>query len=254
MSPNEAVMWRLLTWIFFGGMFLYYVIKNRSNKQLNFSRSNKFNKENIVEALIILSAEMLKGDRGNSKEKLKYMHQYFHNRFPESYYNFRETLSEAYKTPINVESVTTWFKENSFSHEYHLKILYFLCGLCIIDGRFSDAEIESLKRMAVHLRVTNSEIESVIAMYEAKEEEKRKEKWRQREQKNKHRSANIKQLSFKILELSESATPKEIKTAYRRLAKIHHPDKFYNASEEIKNIAKEKFILIQRAYDTLKSL
>lgn len=50
---------------------------------------------------------------------------------------------------------------------------------------------------------------------------------------------------YQILGLSSSATPEEIKKAYRRLAMQYHPDK--NPSED----AEEMFLDIQEAYDTL---
>ena len=52
---------------------------------------------------------------------------------------------------------------------------------------------------------------------------------------------------YKILEVEEDASEEEIKLAYRRLAKRYHPD--LNKSDPN---AKEKFIKLYEAYDTLK--
>jgi curved DNA-binding protein CbpA len=51
---------------------------------------------------------------------------------------------------------------------------------------------------------------------------------------------------YSILGLSRTATTAEIKTAYRRLVKLYHPDKNPNNPSAV-----EKFRLIQEAYDTL---
>ena len=51
---------------------------------------------------------------------------------------------------------------------------------------------------------------------------------------------------YKILEVEEDASEEEIKLAYRRLAKKYHPD--LNKSDPK---AKEKFIQLHEAYDTL---
>jgi curved DNA-binding protein CbpA len=51
---------------------------------------------------------------------------------------------------------------------------------------------------------------------------------------------------YSILGLSRNATTAEIKTAYRRLVKLYHPDKNPNNPSAV-----EKFRLIQDAYDTL---
>ncbi|MCD6067159.1 MAG: DnaJ-class molecular chaperone with C-terminal Zn finger domain [Bacteroidetes bacterium] len=51
---------------------------------------------------------------------------------------------------------------------------------------------------------------------------------------------------YSILGLTKNATNAEIKTAYRRLVKVYHPDKNPNNPGAV-----EKFRLIQEAYDTL---
>ena len=43
----------------------------------------------------------------------------------------------------------------------------------------------------------------------------------------------------------------EIKSSYRSLAKEYHPDKLTGMSDGIKNLAKEKFQLIQASYEYL---
>ena len=51
---------------------------------------------------------------------------------------------------------------------------------------------------------------------------------------------------YKILEVEEDASEEEIKLAYRRLAKKYHPDLNKNDPK-----AKDKFIKLHEAYDTL---
>ena len=53
---------------------------------------------------------------------------------------------------------------------------------------------------------------------------------------------------YKILEIQEDASEEEIKLAYRRLAKKYHPD--LNKTDPK---AKEKFIELHNAYDTLNN-
>ena len=51
---------------------------------------------------------------------------------------------------------------------------------------------------------------------------------------------------YKILEVEEDASEEEIKLSYRRLAKKYHPD-----LNRIDPKAKDKFIELHEAYDTL---
>lgn len=59
-------------------------------------------------------------------------------------------------------------------------------------------------------------------------------------------------LSCEILGISEHASMNEIKKAYRTLVKIHHPDRFMNESMEQQDLAEERFIKVQKAYELLE--
>ncbi len=52
---------------------------------------------------------------------------------------------------------------------------------------------------------------------------------------------------YEVLGVTKESTPDEIKRAYRKLAKVHHPD----VSEEPKEVAEEKFKEISEAYEVL---
>ncbi|NRB74813.1 MAG: TerB family tellurite resistance protein [Verrucomicrobiales bacterium] len=55
------------------------------------------------------------------------------------------------------------------------------------------------------------------------------------------------------LGLKEGATREEIKAAYKRLAKVHHPDQFHGLDEEIIEAASLSFRRIRQAYEYLVS-
>lgn len=57
---------------------------------------------------------------------------------------------------------------------------------------------------------------------------------------------------YKILGLSPDATWKEIQTAYKERIKKYHPDKLNHLGEEFADLANEKFLEIQQAYESLK--
>ena len=56
---------------------------------------------------------------------------------------------------------------------------------------------------------------------------------------------------YEILEISETATPEEIKKSYRKLALKWHPDKWMSKSPEEKETANKKIQEINKAYEIL---
>lgn len=58
---------------------------------------------------------------------------------------------------------------------------------------------------------------------------------------------------YDVLEVSSSASPEEIKSAYRRLAQEIHPDKLPHATAFWKKQAEEKFKEVQEAYSVLSN-
>ena len=58
---------------------------------------------------------------------------------------------------------------------------------------------------------------------------------------------------YKILGVSRNASPEEIKSAYRKQAQRYHPDRVSHLGEELQQLAKQKFLEIQKAYEILSS-
>ena len=57
---------------------------------------------------------------------------------------------------------------------------------------------------------------------------------------------------YKTLGVDKKASRAEIKKAYKKLAKKHHPDKVQNLGDVYVKAAKEKFSKIQAAYENIK--
>jgi uncharacterized membrane protein YkvA (DUF1232 family) len=56
---------------------------------------------------------------------------------------------------------------------------------------------------------------------------------------------------YEILGVRPDASKKEIIAAYKEAVKKYHPDKVSHLGDEFSSLAKEKFIEIRKAYDTL---
>ena len=58
---------------------------------------------------------------------------------------------------------------------------------------------------------------------------------------------------YKILEISKNSTDEEVKKAYRKMAIKYHPDKVGHLGEEVRNLAEEKFKMVNKAYNNIKN-
>ncbi len=57
---------------------------------------------------------------------------------------------------------------------------------------------------------------------------------------------------FEILGVAKNANAAEIKKAYHEALSKYHPDKVEHLGDEIKQVAREKTVQIQRAYEQIK--
>ena len=64
-------------------------------------------------------------------------------------------------------------------------------------------------------------------------------------------SGNSLEEAYKVLEIDPSATNEEVRTAYRRLALKHHPDRVATLGEDVKKAAEEKFQQINNAKERI---
>ena len=59
--------------------------------------------------------------------------------------------------------------------------------------------------------------------------------------------------NFKILNINPTSNKREVTVAFRTLAKVYHPDKFYDSIRQfIREEGEEKFKILSNAYEDLK--
>jgi len=71
------------------------------------------------------------------------------------------------------------------------------------------------------------------------------------QQSNKKRSSQSIPTPHEVLGITPDASKKEIQNAYKQAIKKYHPDKLSHLGKDFSNLANEKFLEIQKAYDTL---
>ena len=180
-------------------------------------------------SLLVLMAAVMKADGRVLKSELDYVKRYFVTRFGE------DTASEAVimlrdilKQEIPLRDVTQQLSQR-LDYSYRLEMLHFLFGIASADGAVSDAENTVLNRISGYMGITDSDFQSIRAMFVSQTD-----------------------ATYKILEIDPTAADEEVKNAYRRMAMKYHPDKVSHLGEDFKKVAHEKFRKVQDAYDQIK--
>ena len=137
-----------------------------------------------------------------------------------------------------------------YSYDFRFELLYLIYQIYDVKDGLSDEEIEMLRQTAHFLLIKDEDREAIeyrFFIYEKKRQ--------QQEENYKNFSqqfTNARLEALKILGLNENATADDIKKAYRKLAKIYHPDRQpQGSSEDDLKKAAEKFEEIDKAYDYL---
>jgi DnaJ like chaperone protein len=227
---------------------IFYVIKRNQSAQLwkkgIFPPNSPPTEDNFLEAYLALGAKLMSYEYQASKGKIQYINQYFSRYFKFANYHFGDSLVFSFRYPIQTKTVTDWMKKHITTEGGRSQIIYFLTGLAMVSGNLTRQELLFLKKINSELDLKDSHLTQILSIFAAYEQTRQE-----------NSQSNLKnektKYDYEILGLADGATKEEIKKAYRKLVKIHHPDNFATSSQSQQKLAQEKFIEIQRAYESL---
>ncbi len=237
----------LFPFIALGLHYAYLRFYKYRDDSIVFSPDLPYSKDHLLEAYICLAAELIRNDTRDAGEKVMFMNRYFRSYFPNDHHNFTESLNQAYKNPKDFTDVLKWLRFKLPKHKQRVQIIYFLTGLSFIDGSINRKELRLLDHFCQLIGVSAKEFSSILGMHQNYEQKSQSAK------KAAPRAKSRLQQSAQILGVSEKATLDEVKKAYRKLVKLHHPDRFHNESEAQQRIAEERFLKIQKAYEIFET-
>lgn len=233
-------------------VIIFWIYFNRQNKKWQsgfFPENLRFTKGNVLEAYICFAAYIVSKDKRNYREKISYLNSYFLKYFREETYHFGDSFSSYLQHPIDPKSVAVWINKHIKEETKKIQIIYFLVGVSFVDGQMIENEYLVLKEIIPLLQLSQKDLDAVVNMYKF-DEDKKKAKTAQSASSS-YSSSYKKEMALKILGLELNAKAYDVKAAYRKLVKIHHPDRFSNESKEQQVLAHEKFLKIQEAYEYL---
>lgn len=202
----------------------------------NTSKSNPFNqKARVTPAdfevnLLSLASIVIKADGSVSEQEMRFVQNYFVQAYGKERANatFR-TFNEVIKTrEVSAERICEYLRLRT-RYESRLQIIHFLFSIAQADGVVSTMEVNKINDIARFLQIGYKDFESIKAMF--------------------FKNADS---AYKILEIEKGATPSEIKSAYRTMAKKYHPDKLQHMDEVYRKGAEEKFKKVKEAYEQLQ--
>lgn len=192
-------------------------------------------------SLLILAAVVIKADGKSSQKEMDYVRNNFirmygKDRADNAFRLFNEVRK---KGTIPTRQVCIQIRQH-MTHASRLQLLHFLFGIAKSDGSVSQAEIDTIKRISVYLYISNRDFESIKAMFYSASS-------------SSSNAAYSRSNAYKILEITKASTNDEVKKAYRKMAKKHHPDKLRHLGDAHQKGAEEKFRQVQKAYEQIKA-
>lgn len=231
-----------LGWAFGGpiGAALGYMVGNAINgfskqdvqdfrKQAQ-NHSNETHSGDFEISLLILSAVVIKADGKIDQRELDFVRDYFVKMYGKDRANHAFKLFKGIiqNNDISTRQICLQIRQQ-MQHASRLQLMHYLFALAKADEIVTPDELDMLHKIAGYLSINPHDFESIKAMF-----------------------YNDSESAYKILEIEKTATDQELKAAYRKMVKKHHPDKVRHLGEEHLVGAEEKFLKIQEAYEQIK--
>ncbi len=181
-------------------------------------------------SLLILSSFVIKADGKIDQRELNFVREYFVQMYGKDRANnafrlFREIIKNE---DLSVRQICLQI-QRQMQHASRLQLLHYLFSLANADTHVSPEEIQMLEKIAGYLNINSFDFNGIKAMF--------------------YKDTKS---AYTILEIDPNATDKEVKAAYRKMVKKHHPDKLQQLGEEHLKGAQDKFLKIQEAYEEIK--
>jgi len=180
-------------------------------------------------SLLVLSSAVIKADGKTLQAEVDCVRNFFRSNFGEqAAQQAIQILQKLDSQQVNVYTVGDQIAAN-MNYSQRMQLFQYLVQIALADGEFAKAEKSVLECIGSVIKLSDTDVSSLIAMYYKEE-----------------------QSAYKVLEISPNATDDEVRAAYRRMAMKNHPDRVSTLGPDVQKAATERFRQISEAYETIK--
>ncbi|QZT37783.1 TerB family tellurite resistance protein [Halosquirtibacter xylanolyticus] len=199
-------------------------LTENKDENINTDRPN-----NYEVSLLVLIAAVMKADNRILRSELDYVKTFLNQSFgPAKAKELLVLLKDILDKDIPVNDVC--HQINLYvNREGRIQMIHFLFGLALSDGEISPEEERLISQIAYEFDLNTQEFQSIKSMF-----------------------IQDAQWAYKVLEVSESVSDKEVHKAFKKMAIKYHPDKVADQGDDIVKAANEKFQKLNEAYQAIK--
>ena len=195
-------------------------------------------RNSFMMSLLVLSAAVMKADQRVMRSELEFVKEFLRRNFgPAAVPEGLALLKDLLGKEIRVEEVATQIALH-MPVSQRLQLFHYLCGIAWSDGVMDPSELALLRQIALLMRLSAADVESILAMFQGGARETTSQQ-------------DLDQ-AYRVLEIEPTASDEELKKAYRRMAMKYHPDKVATLGEDVRKGAEEKFKALSKAYELIK--
>ncbi len=228
---------------------IFYIIEliqedSPKSKSLNNSAQTESNADI---GLVILCAAIMNIDRQYHINQYAFVRTFLSQNFSPLHVDKRMTLLDRLLIKSNNidDACRRIMYYTPLESRHH--VVNFLFGLAAADGNVSYMEMMTIKKIAEFLYV---DYETFLKLKNRYYKEQRRESQTQ-DTRNIYTYVDD---FYSVLQIKKEVSNLEVKTAYRKLVLVYHPDRWISKTMKEQELARKKFQELQHAYDKIKAL
>lgn len=214
----------------------------RSQNGFGGSRPFEEDRNSFLFSMLVLSSYIIKADGRIMHSEMEFVRQFLRHNFGTQAVSQGEDIllklfelqkrqgAYQFKETIRKSCVEIGFHMNI---SQRLQLLNYLVIIAKVDGIVSPEEVAALKEVARYLGLSPQDVDSMLNLESGAKD-----------------SSSIEE-AYKVLGILPSATDEEVKTAYRKMALKHHPDRVASLGEDVRKAAEKKFQKINDAKERI---